>query len=65
MKINRLKWTGHVDRMKDEDPVISQHPGGRKAASSPRARFLDQMNTEVSQAGWNPTRVFLSRMMIN
>ena len=50
IKINRLRWLGHVSRMEDErvpKKLLNGNPEGRGRAGRPRARWLDAVNSDI------------------
>jgi hypothetical protein len=50
IKLNRLKWAGHVMHMNDHDParkVLMSQPGGGR----PKLRWEDQLAEDAARAG--------------
>jgi len=54
IKINRLRWLGHVQRM-NEDRVplklLNTHPDGRRRAGRPRGRWKDAVESNLRSIG--------------
>ena len=50
IKINRLRWLGHVARMEEErvpKKLLNGFPEGRRSAGRPKARWLDAVNCDI------------------
>lgn len=50
IKINRLRWLGHVARMKGErvpKKLLNGFPEGKRSAGRPKARWLDAVNSDI------------------
>ena len=50
IKINRLRWLGHVTRMEGErvpKKLLNGVPEGRRRAGRPKARWLDAVNGDI------------------
>ena len=52
IRLNRLKWAGHVQRMPSSrvpKRVLEGHPGGRRKIGRPRLRWEDDVSRDASQ----------------
>jgi hypothetical protein len=54
MRVARLRWAGHVQRMEDEQMpkrLLYAKTSGRRNVGRPRSRWLDDVNTDARRMG--------------
>jgi sorting nexin-29 len=54
IRIGRLRWAGHIQRMADEDmpkKILNGMPGGRRRPRRPKLRWLDGVVRDARQIG--------------
>ena len=54
IKISKLRWTGHIMRMPEENPVkklTSLRPEGSRRAGIPKLRWLDGVEEDLRNLG--------------
>ena len=61
IKIGRLRWAGHVERMSDESvpkKILHTKPQGRRSVGRPKLRWLDGVQRDIEAVGirdWRST----------
>jgi hypothetical protein len=56
MKLRRMRWTGHVARMKKKKNVYNLlvgKPEGKRALGRPRRRWIDNIKMDLLEIGLN------------
>lgn len=62
IKINRLRWMGHIMRMPETDParkILLKKPMGHRRGGRPRLQSLDCVESgprEIGMRGWEDGR---------
>jgi hypothetical protein len=54
-KVRRMRWTGHVARLREHRDVYSLlvgKPEGRRPLGRPRRRWLDNIRMDIVEVGW-------------
>jgi hypothetical protein len=54
MKARRMRWAGHVARMKEKNAyrLLVGEPEGRRPLGRPRRRLLDNIKIHLVEMGW-------------
>ena len=56
IKINRLRWAGHVGRMDDKEitkRMLNSNPGGQRGRGTPKLRWIDNVEHDLRKIGCN------------
>jgi hypothetical protein len=56
IKLRRMKWTGHVARMEDKRnayKILMGKPEGKRPLGRPRCRWVDSINMDLKELGWD------------
>ena len=64
IKINRLRWFGHVHRMEETRiplKLLNRHPDGKRRAGRPRGRWKDAVESDLRNLGVHDWRRALQR----
>ena len=54
IKINRLRWAGHVARMDDKEitkSILNSNPGGQRGRGRPKLRWIDGVEHDLRKVG--------------
>ena len=54
IKINRLRWAGHVARMDDKEiikRILNSNPGGQRGRGRPKLRWIDGVEHDLRKIG--------------
>jgi hypothetical protein len=54
-KLRRMKWAGHVARMRAKRKayrILVGKPEGKRRLGSPRRRWVDSIKMDVREVGW-------------
>jgi hypothetical protein len=55
IKSRRMRWAGHVARMKEKRNayrLLVGKPGGKRSLGRPRRRWVDNIKKDFGEVGW-------------
>jgi hypothetical protein len=52
IKSRRMRWTGHVARMGEDECVLVGNPEGKRPLGRPRRSWVDNIKMDLREIGW-------------
>jgi hypothetical protein len=52
-KLRRMRWAGHVERMRNAYRILVEKPEGKRPLGRPRCRSVDSIKMDLREIGWD------------